>query len=266
MTVLRRFLRDRRRSTLWWLLGIVLTVALTVLFYPSIEGQDSFDEMSEEMPEAVRELFGLGGEFSMSSPEGFLQSQLFATMLPILLIVFGIGLGARAIGGSEEDGTLELLLANPVTRRRVLLERYGALVLLHLLLAASMVATTLAAGTPVGATEGIPLAWLAGAFAGVLLLGLLYATIAFTVGAVTGKRGRAIAVASAFAISGYFAEGLGSATDTLRPAQVVSPWHWFLERNMLGEGVAWSAILLPLALVAVLVLVAVPAFERRDLR
>lgn len=266
MTVFARFLRDRRRTTLWWLLGAVLTVALTVLFYPSIEGQDSFDEMTQEMPEAVRELFGLGGSFSMSSPEGFLQSQLFATMLPILVIVFGIAIGARAIGGSEEDGTLELLLANPVTRRRVLLERYGTLVVLHVVLVAAMAVTTVAIGVPVGATAGIPLAWLAAAFAGVLLLGLLYATVAFTVGALTGRRGRGIAVAAALAISGYLVEGLGSAADVLSPAQAISPWHWFLERNMLGEGVAWAAILLPLAVVVVLVVVAVPGFERRDLR
>lgn len=266
MTVLVRFLRDRRRSTLWWILGVVLTVLLTVGFYPSIEGQDSFDEMAAEMPEAMRELFGLGGAFSMSSPEGFLQSQLFATMLPILLIVFGIAIGARAIGGSEEDGTLELLLANPVTRRRVLLERYGTLVLLHLVLLAVMLVSTLAVGVPVGATEGIPMAWLAAASGGVLLLGLLYATVAFTVGALTGRRGRAIAVASAVAIGGYLVEGLGSAADALRPAQALSPWHWFLERNMLGEGIAWRAILLPLAVVVALVAVAVPGFERRDLR
>jgi ABC-2 type transport system permease protein len=266
LTVLGRFLRDRRRSTLWWLLGVVATVLLTVGFYPSIEGQESFDDMAAEMPEAVRELFGLGGTFSMSSPEGFLQSQLFATMLPILLIVFGIGIGARAIGGSEEDGTLELLLANPVTRRRVLLERYGTLVLLHLVLVAAMVVATFAVGVPVGATEGIPVAWLAAAFAGVLLLGLLYATVAFAVGALTGTRGKAIAVGAATAIGGYLVEGLGSTADALAPAQAISPWHWFLERNMLGEGVAWQAILLPLAVVAVLVLVAVPGFERRDLR
>jgi len=266
VTVFRRFLRDRRRSTTWWLVGVVATIALTVLFYPTMEGQASFDEMTEQMPEAMRELFGLGGEFSMSSPEGFLQSQLFATMLPILLLVFGIAIGARAIGGSEEDGTLELLLSNPVTRRRVLLERYGTMLALHVLMVVAMAAATFLFGVPVGATDGIPVAWLLGAFAGVLALGLLYGTLAFTVGAVTGKRGKAIAVASAVAIAGYLVEGLGSATDALRPAQVLSPWHWFLSRNMLGQGIAWEALWLPALITALLLAVGLRTFEARDLK
>ena len=49
-------------------------------------------------------------------------------MLPLLLLVFAIGLGARAIAGSEQEGTLELLLSNPVTRRTVVAERYLAMV------------------------------------------------------------------------------------------------------------------------------------------
>lgn len=266
MTVFRRFLRDRRKSTIWWVVGVVATVALTVLFYPSVEGQDSFDEMTEEMPDAVAELFGLDSAFSMSSPEGFLQSQLFATMLPILLLVFGIAVGARAIGGAEEDGTLELLLANPVSRRRVVLERYGALVVLHLVLLAATATVTFATALPVGAAEGIPLAWIAASFAAVLLLGVLHATIAFTVGAFTGRRGRAIAVASAVGVAGYLVQGLAEAADPLKPLQAVSPFHWLLERNMLGEGVYWPSIYLPLLVTLVLVAVAVPAFERRDLR
>lgn len=266
MTVFARFLRDRRRNTLWWLFGTVLGVALTVLFYPSIEGQDSFDEMAEEMPDAMAELFGLDGAFPMSSPEGFLQSQLVATTLPILLVVFGIAIGARAIGGAEEDGSLELLLANPVTRRRVLLERYGTVVLLHVVVLGVAAVTTALCGAAVGATDGIPLAWLAGAVAAVLLLGLLHATIAFAVGAATGRRGRAIAVAGAVAVAGYLVEGLAQAADPLKPVRAISPFHWLLGRNMLGEGIAWNAILLPLAATAALVVLAVPLFERRDLR
>lgn len=266
MTVFARFLKDRRRSTLWWLFGTVLGVALTVLFYPSIEGQESFDEVTEQMPDAVAELFGLDGAFSMSSPEGFLQSQLIATTLPILLVVFGIAIGARAIGGSEEDGSLELLLANPVTRRRVLLERYGTVVLLHVVLLGTSAVATLVCGVAVGATDGIPLAWLAAAFVAVLLLGLLHATIAFAVGAATGRRGRAIAVAAAVAVAGYLVEGLAQAAEPLEPVQAVSPFHWLLERNMLGEGIAWQSISLPLVVTVALLVVSVPLFERRDLR
>ena len=266
MTVFGRFLRDRRRSTLWWALGVAAMIALTLAFYPSIEGQASFDDMAEQMPETVRELFGVDEVFGMASPQGYLWSQLHSTMLPILLLVFGIAVGARAIGGSEEDGTLELLLAQPVTRGRVVLERYGTLLVLHLVLVVVMVVATLLVGVPVGVTDGIPLVWLLGSFAAVLALGLLHGTLAFAVGALTGRRGRAIAVSAAVAVVGYVLEGLGSATDALRPLQVLSPFHWLLVRNMLGTGMSWQAVWLPLVLCGALVVVSVRLFDRRDLR
>lgn len=265
MTVLRRFLRDRRRNTGWWLFGVTLTVAISVVFYPSIEGQASYDELAEEMPEAVRELFGVDA-FGMSTPEGFMWSQLIGTTLPVLLLVFGIAAGARAIGGTEEDGTLELLLANPVTRRRVLLERFGAVVLLLAVLTVAMLVVTVGVALPVGAIEGIPGVWVLGSFLALFALGLLHAMIAFAVGSAIGRRGRAIAVAAAVGVAGYVFEGLGSVVDVLGPLQAISPFHWFLERNMLGSGIAWLAVWLPLLLSAVLLVVALQVFERRDLR
>jgi ABC-2 type transport system permease protein len=51
---------------------------------------------------------------------------LFSAIGPVLLVVFGIGVGAQAIGGLDEAGRLEPLLANPVTRTRLAVERYLA--------------------------------------------------------------------------------------------------------------------------------------------
>ena len=47
-------------------------------------------------------------------------------MVPLLLMIAAIGAGAGAIAGEEERGTLELLLANPLSRRRLVLEKTAA--------------------------------------------------------------------------------------------------------------------------------------------
>jgi uncharacterized membrane-anchored protein len=46
----------------------------------------------------------------------------------------------------------------------------------------------------------------------------------------------------------------------------LSPWHWYLDRNLLAEGPASAAVVVPLAISAVLVGVAWAMFRRRDLR
>jgi ABC-2 family transporter protein len=62
-----------------------------------------------------------------NSPAGYLQGTLFALLGPLLLVM-AVAAGARAIVGDEEEaGTLELLLAHPVSRTRLLTERFGVL-------------------------------------------------------------------------------------------------------------------------------------------
>jgi hypothetical protein len=69
-----------------------------------------------------------------SSGIGYLGIELFSLMLPGLLIAAAVGAGARAIAGEEEHATLDLLLANPISRTRVALEKAGAMFIMLSLL------------------------------------------------------------------------------------------------------------------------------------
>ena len=266
MIVAARLLRDRRRSLLWWSVGITGLVLFTVSLYPSVRGQASFEELAKELPEALRAIFGINEAVPLTSAPGYLHGRLFASMLPLVLLVFGIGLGARAIAGSEQDGTLELLLANPVTRRTVVFERYLALTAMIGVLTVAFIVSLLVLGVPFGALEDVSLVGLAGATAGAFGLTLLHATIAFAVGAATGRRAWAMAAATTLAVVGYLFQGLLGLTDALRPARFVLPWHWYLGRNMLAQGVAPDAIIVPLVLSAAIFAGGAVAFLRRDLR
>lgn len=264
MIVAGRFVRDRRRAVAWWAAGLVGLVLMVVAFFPSIEGDAAYDEMLADLPESVRVLVGAGAEPLTSAP-GYLQSQHFATMLPLLLLVCGIGLGARAIAGGEEDGTLELVVAHPVTRRRVAAERFAAVAALLAVLAVVSTVAVLAGAAPFGALDGVSLPGLVAANAGALLLALAHATLAFAVGATTGRRALALGVASAVAAAGYVHNGFLASIEALAPTRFLNPWHWFLGRNMLSDGVAVDALVVPLVVVAVLATAGVAAFERRDL-
>jgi ABC-2 type transport system permease protein len=266
MIIAARLVRDRRWSTLWWALGFVGLTLFTVALYPSIKDQPSVDELLANLPDAFRSAIGYDAAVPLSSPAGYLQARLFSTLAPLLAVVFGIGAGAWAIGGSEEAGTLELLLANPVTRSRVLVERYLATFGLLAGPIAVFGLALLVLGPPFGALQGIPTGNVVGACAAVFALGLLHGSLAFTVGAVTGHRGVAVALPTAVAVSGYLVETVLAAAGDLGTLRQLSPWHWYLDRNLLAEGATLAAVLLPLAISAVLVAAAWAGFRRRDLR
>ncbi|CAN5212691.1 hypothetical protein BH24ACT1_BH24ACT1_08010 [soil metagenome] len=214
----------------------------------------------------MRSLFGFDGAVPLTSAPGYLHGRLFAGLLPLVLLVFGIGVGAHAIAGSEEEGTLELLLANPVTRGAVVAQRYLALVAmlggLTLVFAVSLVVLAL----PFDALDGVSLPGLVGASAGVFGLALLHASISFAVGAATGRRAWALATSTTLALAGYLLQGLLGLSEAVQPLRFISPWHWYLGRNMLAEGVAPDAIIVPLVLAAGLCAAGAAAFDRRDLR
>jgi ABC-2 type transport system permease protein len=259
-------LRDRRRSTLWWIGGLLALVLFTVALYPSIKGQASFDQVIADLPEGFKALIGYEAGVPLTSPPGYLHARLFAGLAPLVVLVFGIGAGAQAIGGSEDAGTLEPLLANPVTRRRVAAERYLAVVALLVVLVAVFTLALVAFGGPFGVLDGVSLTGLLGACAGVFGIALLHASIAFAVGAATGRRGPAITVATAIAVGGYLVQSLLSLTDALAPLRAITPWHWYLDRNMLADGPAVTAIVLPLVVSVPVVVAGWAAFRRRDLR
>lgn len=266
MILAARFVRDRRRSLLWWVVGIVALVLFTVALYPSLKGEQSLNDVVDQMPEAVRSMFGIDKAIPLTSPAGYLQGRLFGSLLPVILIVFGIGVGARAIAGAEQEGTLELLLSNPVTRRTVVAERYLAVVGMLAGLCGVLAVSLVVLGAPFGALEDLPFTGLAGEVAGVFGISLLHATVAFGVGAATGRRAWALSSATVLAVAGYLFQGLLGLSDAIAPLRFVVPWHWYLGRNMLAQGVAPDAIVVPLALSAVIFAAGAGAFLRRDLR
>jgi ABC-2 type transport system permease protein len=259
--VLLRVVRDAARGLVFWTGGIVLLVLVTVSIYPSIEGNDDLTEAIENYPEELLAFFG--GELDLATGPGYLEGELYSLMVPLLLLVYGIGSGARAIAGEEEAGTLDLLLSHPLGRRRVLLEKLGAAVALLMALGAIVfLAVTLSAAAfelEVGTLD------VAAATLGAVLLAAAFAALAILVGAATGSRALAIGVPTTLVIASYLLFGLANLVDVLEPLGPLTPWDWYAGGDQLRNGLDWSGTLLLLVTVALLAGAAIPLFERRDL-
>jgi ABC-2 type transport system permease protein len=265
-SITRRMIGDRRKSLFWWTFGVTVLVVIMAATYPSIRDTgDALDEYVASLPEGLRQAFGLEGA-SIASPEGYLTSQLYSNLYPIVILIMALGLTAWSIAGSENDGSLETVLANPVSRVRVALARgVGAATMVAVVTAVSTGALVLLAPL-FGLDEGVPWwgYWSAGlqTFAFVAVC----ASLTFAVGAASGSKGLAIAVGAGVAVGGFLLNALGAITDVMETLRWASPWYWFLkenpvvtEPNLLNTG-------LPLALSVLVVAAGIPVFARRDLR
>lgn len=257
--VLAGVVSGQRRSLLLWALALAAVTAMYVGLYPSMGGSGEMQELIDQLPEAMVTAFGYD---QIGTAGGWISSTVYGLIGPVLLLVFGIGTGARLLAGQEEDGTLELELTAPVSRRRLLAERLLALWLDLVLLVGVVATVTLliiaALDLEVGLSE-----LLAGT-AGLFLLVVGFATLALSIGAVTGRRAMALGATAGVAVLTFVLDALGPTLDA-GWMTAVSPFSWYLEDRPLLEGWDLQGLALLAVVPVVAAVVAFVTFDRRDL-
>jgi ABC-2 type transport system permease protein len=255
---------SRRRGLTWWVGGSFVYLFFLGSAFPTLaDNAADFEKMLDSYPEALRAMFNMVEGVSLSTGPGFLHMELFSLVLPLLLIVFAVGFGARAVAGEEEEGTLDLLLSGPLSRRRWLAQQFAAMAALTSVIGVVNYLAMLLAGAAFD--MGLSPAKLAAAMLGVVLIALVFGALALAVGAVTGKRAVAIAVASAAALAAYLVFSLADVVTWLGTVQKASPWYYYAASAPLLNGLEWAHAGVLAALAAALPVAGGVVLDRRDL-
>jgi ABC-2 type transport system permease protein len=250
-----------RRSALWWTVGIVALALVTVAFWPSLEGTDALRELgggSEDFLEAF-------GAQNIASPDGYLDGQLYALMLPLLLSGMAIAHVTGLTSGDEDAGRLELLHALPVRRRAVWVTRFAAVTIVQLVVAAiasALVALSLGPFSfdEVGAGSVVAATMACG------LLAVFHAGVGFLAAALGCRRGLAAGMAVLVLVAGYVLSFIVPLAEGLSGARRWSPWDWALGPQPVSDGVSPARLALLAVVTAVLVVAGLVAIEHRDIR
>ena len=253
--------REQRRSLAWWVAGMGALNIVTMLFYPSFAELPEINEILEDAGPLLQAFVGDIEDFT--SPEGFVDAELFAFMVPLLFIALGILGGSGAVAGEEERGTLDLLLSNPLNRWRVVVDKFAANM---------VVLVVLAVGTWGGLVVGalavsmdISLARMAEATVSAALLGAAFGTLALALGSWRGKRGAAAGIAAAAAVGSYLLNSFAPLVDAIEPLKNLSLFHYYSSARPLVNGLDPAHALVLAAATLTLLAAALVMFERRDL-
>jgi ABC-2 type transport system permease protein len=251
---------DARRSLIGWAIAIGGVALLYTSYYPSVS-QPSMVEALKSYPEGLKKAFNMQ---DVSSPAGYLGSSVYGLLVPVLLAVFLIVAGSRAVAGDEESGTLDLVLAHPVSRPRLLLSRLAALVTEVLVIAALVYLLILAVAGP-AKVSSIGLGRLAAASAQLAAFGICVGALTLGVGAATGRRAAAVGAGTVVAVLGYFANNLAPSVHGLAWAQRLSPFYYYLHGQPLVNGLQPVDCLILLGAATVFTAAGLAAFRRRDI-
>jgi ABC-2 type transport system permease protein len=260
--VFLKTLRDRRRSMVGWTIGLVASVAFVMAFYPSIRGSAAgFKELIESLPEELLAVTGRSAD--ITSAEGYLNSQIFNLVAPLLLLIFAVAFGARTVAGEEQRGQLELVLAAPVPRWRVVSEKLAAMVLATFLLGAAIWAT-IAVSAPLAEMD-LDTGRVAQAVLSAVLLALAFGGLALAIGCLTGKRSIAAGVTGAVATAAYLVNAFAPLTDSLDAVKGFSPFYYYNSADPLRNGADPAHLAFLGLLVFAFAAIALITFDRRDL-
>lgn len=263
-TLVRWEIRHRRWSIVWWIIGIGAFMTLTLSVYPTFRDQAAaLNSTFNNLPESAKALFTDTAD--LFSPVGYLSSQIYYLMLPLLFSFLSIGLGASLIAREEQSHTIELLLSRPVSRVKLLFGKAGAGTFV-LLFVATVTAILGAVEVKIIGFSGIHALDIFYVTMVCAALALLFGAVAFTLTAI-GRfgRGAAIGVSSLLALGGYIISSLDTTVTWLQlPAQLL-PFHYYKPAEIMnGQASIWPALIY-LLISGLLLTLSWIIFRRRDI-
>lgn len=262
MLDLARFGAERRARTDAIVTGVATALAMAVVAFADPDLVAALDRLVAGLPPGLAAV--LAGTLTRVATVG----AFLAVLVYRLLWLGGLGaivaiVAAGVVAGEAEAGTLDLTLAQPITRRRLAAEGFlGVVPLVVLVDLAVFIAVSLSLFV---LGHSVPL----GRLAVLHVAGFLYLLAAAGVGLICGAATHRLRLAQGAAAGTVLwlvlVEGLSRPTDTAWVGEI-SPSRYIDPGAILVDGAAWigGAVMLAAAAVAA-VLTAAWVLERRDL-
>lgn len=264
LNVLRRSIADKRLSILVYAIGVAAYAVMILAIWPSLrENISALNDLWQSYPEGIRKAFG-GENMSFATFDGFLSVEYFNQMWVIVMTAFSISIATGAIASEIEKGTMELLLAQPVSRRSLLLTRHLFFELgLLFLIGATLI--PIAIGSPLVNGDMNHLGLLAFVVPSFLFFTAIgSSTFFFSV--LFNSRGTAIFVSLGIIIISYALDILAKINDTIGNAHFLSIfYYWDPYRYLHDIDFAWGDLAVLVAITLISTAAAVYRFERRDI-
>lgn len=259
-----------RRDLRGWLIYagtlFIIQIALAAVFKQAGAGlPGGMGMLIDLLPDAVRGFVG-SSELNLLTANGALAVSYNHPLTKVVLVVFVVGLTANTIAGELERGTLDLLLARPLRRYKLLLGSGMAFVVATIILTGSMLLGTVV-GARIGGISGDVewrnFSWLAVNTAALVIaiggLGYLLSAVAKRGGQAAGWTGGVIA-------GMFFLDWFATMWNEVEPFTPISLFHYYQPSQIISGTPEWWVNITVLLVVAIVAfLFAIFIFEHRDL-
>jgi ABC-2 type transport system permease protein len=182
-----------------------------------------------------------------------------------MFVLFPIGLGAAAIAGERQRGTLEVLLSRPVSRRTLFSTHLLLLAGIAALTVLAALAGTVAGSMAYGVTADLDAGALVFLAVNTVLLLTALAAVSLAASASFDRLAPPVGIGIAVLMLGYVLEILGTLWPDAAFLQPLSPFHYLRPLKVLGGNGELGDLLVLAAIAAAAAAYGLWRFPRRDL-
>ncbi len=263
MAIVLQTIKRMRGAILGWGLSFTALAVLVGAIFDSVAAQGAaLDQLLESFPPGFMAMFGEVQKLNTAA--GFLGMELFS-YTPFVLGIFAVLAGSGLILSDEEDGVLDLLLANPISRStffagRVIGLAVASAAILLLMFIGLQLAQLVSAEMHLSATIFLRALTL------LYIQILFFAALALMFSFLLPGRTLAAMLSGVLLIFSYFSTTLTAVDDRLAQIAKFSPIYYYPGGKVLLVDANWGQQTVLLGIIVFFVAVAWWQFKNRDLR
>jgi len=251
-------IKSRWIAILGWGFSLILFGAIYISIFDGM-----FEQMTVFKDLSIYKMVGM----QLGSVEGYIASVVLA-YISVLVGIYCIVTSTSTLAGEEDNGTLELMVAMPLSRWQILTAKAVALsvvVLILMIIAAignAVLLEVIKFSTPINVTpfglfvaliSSLPLA------VGLIMIGIF-------LGAILPNRRIAVVVMTVYFIASYFGENIAGMVKSLEPIKYFSLFNYYnTTATIFKDGPRLSDILILLGIAVVFFILALICFTRRNI-
>ncbi len=263
-TIFWRTIKDRRNLILIYCLAAILLLWMYIALFPSFKDQSAnLEQLIKGYPQSFMKAFNFDIK-SFTTVEGYLATEQFSFVWPIITIFMMIGYAGAALAGEIERGTIEVLLSQPISRAKLFVSRYLAGIFMLVIFTFFSVY----AATPLSAAYNI--SFKAPNFTTLVILAFMFAlsifSIAYFLSSIFSDKGKVFFISGVVLVIMYVLNILSSLKESLMNLKYASFFYYFNPQKALvyNEIDHWSYIVF-LGTALVLFILGLVIFAKRDI-
>jgi ABC-2 type transport system permease protein len=254
---------ERKWPVLIYCASSVILLFLYISLYPSLQSQmQSLNQLMATFPKGVLTAFGITNLTNFTL-ESLLVSKQFGLVWPLLAGILGISLAGNDLAREIEQGTIEFLLAQPISRAKLYWSRFIAEISALIVFAA------------VSTLPAIPIAmafhvdYIGVNYFKLFLVATLFAWAIYSMSmffsALFSTKGRVYGVMSGIVVAMYVAFLLSTLENSLDKLKYFSFFHYFTANVLIDGKFDWLAMVVFSATIIVFTILGLIIFKRRDI-